>query len=189
MTRWLDMLCPYPYACGLVSFQDPSPRYQEASRGVISKAGGICDRQGRCPYCHFAETGRRNEQFAEKLQLTGRWNVPAVYRTFSTMYLDNTQILEFGSTYLLMVIIVGLRTDGHDNGLPKLEFARTRAPPRIVTPVSETTKDALILCWPCRGPLCAPVAPVDCQLPLWKPIPMRRPLRSAVEVTRQIGSE
>lgn len=71
------------------------------------------------------------------------------------------------STYLLMVIIVGLRTDGDDNGLPRLELVGTRAPLRIAMPVSETTKDVLILCWPCWGPLCAPVAPVDCQLPLW----------------------
>lgn len=65
-------------------------------------------------------------------------------------------------TYLFMVIIVGLRKDGHDNGL-----IGTRGPPRIAMPVSETIKDVLNLCWPCRGPFCALVAPVDCQLPLW----------------------
>ena len=56
---------------------------------------------------------------------------------------------------LFKVIIAAFRTDGHDHSLPKLELVGTRAPPRTTMPCSETTKDVMILCWPCWGP-CTP---------------------------------
>ena len=72
--------------------------------------------------------------------------------------------VQYHGTYLFMVIIVVLRTDGHDRRLPRVEVVVTRASRGSRCLFLKPPKDVFNLCRPCRGPLCALVAPVDCQL-------------------------